>query len=204
MSLECTLIVGYIYSSIVAAFFITPMMYLLSENTEDIEYFEERKRLGLSKGKSREKSIGCLGQWEVSMVGIIERCLYLTSILVGKPEFIIAWLGIKTVVWSLSDKDVLSSSYKYRSFKRKYNNFLAGNGISILYAFAGFGIIQWSTGSFLPSATLENFPILNQNISLAWASALAPIFLALILIGCLPIIKKLIYQHFNEPSHHIP
>ena len=197
MSLECTLIVGYIYSSIVAAFFITPMMYLLSKNTENIEYFEERKRLGLSKGKNREESIGCLGQWEVSMVGIIERCLYLTSILVGKPEFIVAWLGIKTVVWSLSDKDVLSSSYKYLSFKRKYNNFLVGNGISILYAFAGFGIIQWTTGSFLPSATSEEFPILNQNISLAWVSAIAPIVLSLLFIGFLPIIKELLDQYFN-------
>ena len=139
-------------------------MYLLSEITEAIEFFEERKRLGLSKGKSRGESIGCLGQWEVSIVGIIERCLYLTSILAGKPEFIVAWLGIKTVYLSLSDKDVLSSSNKYLSFKRKYNNFLVGNGISILYAFAGFGIIQWATGSFLPSTTLEEFPILNQNI----------------------------------------
>ena len=197
MSLEWALIVGYIYSSIVAALFITPMMYLLSENTEDIEFFEERKRLGLSKGKSREESIGCLGQWELSMVGIIERCLYLTSILVGKPEFIVAWLGIKTVVWSFSDKDVLSSLNKYCSLKRKYNNFLVGNGISILYAFAGFGIIQWTTGSFLPSATSEEFPILNQNISLAWASAIAPIVLSLLFIGFLPIIKEMLYEYFN-------
>jgi len=173
------------------------MMYLLSENTEDIEYFEDRKRFGLSKGKRREESSGCLGQWEVSMVGIVERCLYLTSILVGKPEFIVAWLGIKTVVWSLSDKDVVSSSNKYRSFKRKYNNFLVGNGISILYAFAGFGIIQWTTGSFLPSAVSEEFPILCQNISLACASAIAPIVLSLLFIGFLPIIRELLYQRFN-------
>lgn len=64
-------LIGYFYSSIVAALFISGMMYLLSENTEDIEFFEERKRLGLSKGKSREESIGMLGQWEVSIVGII-------------------------------------------------------------------------------------------------------------------------------------
>ena len=143
------------------------------------------------------KSIGCLGQWEVSMVGIVERCLYLTSILVGRPEFIVAWLGIKTVVWSLSDKDVLSSSNKYRSFKRKYNNFLVGNGISILYAFAGFGIIQWTTGSFLPSAILKKFPILHQGCLLAWASGISPIVLSLFFIGFLLVIKKRIYQHFN-------
>ena len=55
MSSELALFYGYIYSSVVAALFISWMMYLLSENTEDIEFFEDRKRLGLSKGKSREE-----------------------------------------------------------------------------------------------------------------------------------------------------
>ena len=195
MSSEWALFRGYIYSSIFAAVPISYMMYLLSENIKNIGFFENRD-FSKSPKKMMPKELTfdgyILSQWQVIIVGIIERFLYLTSIMVGKPEFIAAWLAIKTVYTGLSERDV--------SGKRIYNNFLVGNGISILYAFAGVGIIQWVTGSFLPSETSKKLPILNQSISLAWASAITPIVLSLLFICFLRFVRSRIYKEFNDPS----
>lgn len=181
MSLVVAVIVGCIYL-IFAALPISCMMHLITENIEYIDKIE--------KNPQTEKNTnippilkGCFySQWQVSILGIIERILYLISILIGKPEFIAAWLGIKTVYIALSEKNV--------SGRRIYNNFLIGNGISILYAFASAGIIQWSSGLFLQGSSLKTKMIFLKNPCLAIFSGVAPIVLSILLIVTLYIVRN--------------
>jgi hypothetical protein len=115
-------------------------------------------------------------QWQLITLGIIERVLYLTSIVVGKPEFIAVWLTLKTVYESWSKEK--------SSARRTYNTFLVGNGLSILYAFAAAGIIQGVTDSILPSLPT----ILQKNILLF--SVATPIILSLVLKAFLCYARK--------------
>lgn len=72
--------------------------------------------------------------WQAKTIGTIDRVLFLLSFLLETPEFIGLWLGIKTV-----------SQYKRWSDdepgRATFNIFLTGNGLSILYAAAGYGFI---------------------------------------------------------------
>ena len=72
--------------------------------------------------------------WQAKTIGTIDRILFLLSFLLETPEFIGLWLGIKTV-----------SQYKRWSDnepgRATFNIFLTGNGLSILYAVAGYGFI---------------------------------------------------------------
>jgi len=169
--IKCAYIIGFSFLYvIIAAFPISWVMYLMEKNVNLIDKIENSKKtddLKSSKG-------WFLSQWQVSIVGIIERFLYLTSILVLKPEFIALWLTIKTVYLSLSEKNV--------SGRRIYNNFLIGNGLSIFYAFAGAGIIQWATGPILPNTTSIIF---MTNNYLLWFSIVSPIVLSLFFVGIL-------------------
>ena len=178
MSLEWAFFIGYFYSSIVAAIFISWVMYLLSANIEITEMFEKTNSSVDPKSYKSSTSL-ILSQWQVLMLGVVERFLYLTSIMIGKPEFIAVWLTIKTVYLSLSKKDV--------SGRRIYNNFLVGNGISILYAFAGAGFIQWMTGS-----------VFEESVPLALLSAAAPVILSLLFVVFLHVVKKAIIKKYSS------
>ena len=85
MSIEMALIIGYSYLIIAAAPFITWVMYKISVNIEIIDKIEKVKKE--PKGPKGPND-WVLSQWQVSLLGIIERLLYLTSIMAHKPEFI--------------------------------------------------------------------------------------------------------------------
>ena len=164
---EWTLIVAaYLYTSCVGAFFIAWLYNTLIENNYLVDVI---------KGNPTNYYIPNNGWvrnfWQTATVGIIERVLYLTSIVVGKPEFIAIWLTLKTVYVSWNKEE--SSS------RRTFNTFLIGNGLEILYAFAGASIIQGATGSIWPSRNLPT--ILQKSNSLLWFSILMPIILSLAL-----------------------
>jgi len=79
--------------------------------------------------------------WQTAVVGISERTLYIASVQVGRPEFIALWLTLKTV--ARSRRWTQESSVPGRAI---YNNFLAGNAMSILYSLVAAGGIEWSVG----------------------------------------------------------
>ncbi len=179
---EWTLIVvAYLYTSYVGAFFITWLYNTLIENNYLVDKI---------KGNSTDYTSNngwVRNFWQTTTVGVIERVLYLTSIVVCKPEFIAIWLTLKTVYVSWNKEE--SSS------RRTYNTFLIGNGLEILYAFAGAGIIQGATGSILPDASLLS-TILHKNIPLGLFSIFMPIILSLALKAFLCYAyKKLDFQY---------
>jgi hypothetical protein len=137
MTIEIALIIGYLYITLFAALLISWVSFKMSDNVELINTIDKSEKLNLSKASKG----WFLSQWQVSLLGIIERSLYLTSIFVLKPEFIAVWLTIKTVYLSLSEKKTAG--------RRIYNNFLIGNGLSILFVFGAAGFIQWETGSIV-------------------------------------------------------
>lgn len=61
-------------------------------------------------------------------LGIVERTIYVASWLTGYPEFIVVWLTLKTVsTWNKwNEEDKIG--------RAKYNNFLTGMGLSLLFA----------------------------------------------------------------------
>ena len=64
----------------------------------------------------------------VRVLGILERILYTFSILMGFPQWIAVWLTLKTASrWPGWKEDK----------HRKYNIFLIGNAVSILFAVIG-------------------------------------------------------------------
>ena len=101
--------------------------------------------------------------WQTATIGVIERGLYVASLQIGRPEFIGLWLGIKTVAQSKTWTD--HGSVPGRAI---YNNFLVGNGLSILYAAIGAGIIYWTVG-----------PSWERNPSLVLITAVVPILLSI-------------------------
>lgn len=98
--------------------------------------------------------------WQVRIVGIVERVLYMVSMQIQKPEFIAIWLTLKTVARSRrwTEEETVPG-------RAVFNNFLVGNGLSILFALASVGSIEWAAG-----------PISERNYILAIG---VPIILAL-------------------------
>jgi hypothetical protein len=72
-----------------------------------------------------------------SLVGIVERTLYLASLQFAYPEFIAIWLAMKTAgQWK--EWEVGNDQATGRAF---FNFFLIGTGFSLAYAYIGFMII---------------------------------------------------------------
>lgn len=179
MSNEEILIIAFIYSTFIAA----PFIHFIIRLMWTIHNFPH------------DKDVISPYYWQSCTVGIIERSLYLLSILIQKPEFIAVWLTLKTV----SQAKSWSKDYFGRPI---YNNFLAGNGLSILFAFAGAGIVQWTAGPILQSSDkLKEFPpIMLKNICLALFAGITPIVLSVILITFLFIVFEVKKQRYEEQS----
>lgn len=82
-------------------------------------------------------------KWQPPVLGIIERILYILSLLMGHPQFIGFWIAIKIgipyILWKGEEGDK-DNPWKGRSL---FVNSLTGNAMSILYAIAGYLIIIW-------------------------------------------------------------
>ena len=66
------------------------------------------------------------------MIGIVDTFLYMTSFLIGYPEFIMVWLAFKiTGRWSYVSKSKDELSVFNREF---YNIFVLGNALTIIYS----------------------------------------------------------------------
>lgn len=77
--------------------------------------------------------------YQRTYLGIIERILYVSSLLTGYGHFIAFWITLKMggsiLVYDLWKKGLPG--------RVSYMNTVFGNGLSILYAAVGFGIIKW-------------------------------------------------------------
>lgn len=84
------------------------------------------------------------------ILGVVDRLLYLTALLGGKPELIAVWLAIKTApTWAKrkgKNVDPISANVRWAIS-------LIGNGLSILFAVIGYLFIT----SLVPASHLEFF-----------------------------------------------
>lgn len=172
MPLELAIVIGYFSATVFAALPIFLIMRLMWSILR-------------SQTPTRSTNDGSLhpNEWQTITIGIIERSLYFTAILIGKPEFIAVWLTLKTV----SQSKRWSENHFGRAI---YNNFLVGNSLSIMYAFAGAGIIQWTVGSALVPIDMVIPTILEENYIFAWLSGLVPLAFSLLLVGYLFIVLR--------------
>lgn len=78
-------------------------------------------------------------RWIIALLGILERLTYTTAILISFPQWIAVWLGAKVAVnWK-----------KWQEGERnRYNIFLIGNLVSIIFGFLGALIILGIQGLF--------------------------------------------------------
>ena len=77
------------------------------------------------------------------IVGLTERSLYMMSLMMGGVLFIGIWLTLKTLVESKRwvGKEPSDPNRTEIPGRAIYNIFLIGNGLSILYAFGGYGFV---------------------------------------------------------------
>ena len=88
--------------------------------------------------------------WEPVSVGIIERTLYVSSLILGHGVFIGFWLALKVAGrWTTPWEESTGSKKVWPVTRSAYQIFLVGSGISVLYAFVGFKLImQIENGEF--------------------------------------------------------
>jgi hypothetical protein len=81
-----------------------------------------------------------LTKWQPPLVGVIERALYIVSLMAGYAGFIGLWVGLKVGIpylrWS-------EGAGKPEISRALFINSLYGNALSILYAVVGFQSIIW-------------------------------------------------------------
>lgn len=72
--------------------------------------------------------------WLVFVSGFIEILLYSLSFLIGKPEFIVFWVGVKTALkWDRKGKKEKGLPIEVQ--RGTYHNFLLGTGLNIIFGY---------------------------------------------------------------------
>lgn len=70
--------------------------------------------------------------WHPQFIGILELTMYLSAFIYDRPEFIFAWITVKTVP---------SITY-WNKNRTLFNLFLIGNALAIIISYAGFRIFE--------------------------------------------------------------
>jgi hypothetical protein len=85
--------------------------------------------------------------WQPLYTGLLERSLYVSSLLMGKGELIGLWLVLKLAVqykrWTGEATSALTERDQALKGRYLFANSLNGNGLSILCSFVGFLLIKW-------------------------------------------------------------
>ena len=71
-------------------------------------------------------------RWVARTLGIFERLLYSSALLMSYPQWILFWLGLKTGQRWIGWKE---------DQKRIYNLFLIGNAINVLFGLIGYWLV---------------------------------------------------------------
>lgn len=97
--------------------------------------------------------------WHPEAVGLIERTIFVGSIVAALPEGIVAWLVLKVAAGLGS------------ASRPEYNRLLIGTGLSLVFGVAGgiFAVPAWHQGARVPDAVLWLVPI--GLWALVWARA---------------------------------
>jgi len=111
------------------------------------------------------------GARSATMIGVVERVLYTTSWLVGKPEFVAVWLALKVAGqwsrWTGSD-GVTNTATSGRPI---FNIFLIGNAFSIAYGLAGGVLVEMlSRGAILDAILVASTLVIGSLAFRYWAS----------------------------------
>lgn len=102
------------------------------------------------------------GAWIPPITGFVERVLFTASLQIGKPEFIGIWLAVKVASqWKRWSEE------EHRS---RFQIFLIGNGLSVLYGGVGFKIIEWiSSGGWVKALIVAAAVVLMTEGLKCWA-----------------------------------
>lgn len=104
------------------------------------------RRKARKKENKKEQSLSELSQLAF-ISGLVEIFLYCGSMLVGKPEFIVFWIGVKTALrWDRKPENEESKTAIQRG---TYHTFLLGNALNIMFAYVSAclvtgQIISWA------------------------------------------------------------
>lgn len=103
-------------------------------------------------------------KWQPLVVGVVERVLYVATLQAGRGEFIGVWLALKVAgQWRRWSQPAEPGIPEGRSI---YQNFLIGNGLSILYALVGFKLIEWIASRNTPRAVAIPTMLVISTITL--------------------------------------
>ncbi|HUV46851.1 MAG TPA: hypothetical protein VMW29_01835 [Candidatus Bathyarchaeia archaeon] len=115
---------SYLSEFIGYLFILTIAPHLIALN---VNALWDKLDFGIKQDKFRSR-------WHPNYLGRLELIMYLTAFLSNKPEFIIAWLGIKTIPQVIY----------WQEIKTLYNFFLIGNALIVIFSFATARIIFWA------------------------------------------------------------
>ena len=107
-----------------------------------------------------------------AMVGVLERTLYTTSMLLKQPQFIGLWLALKVAGgWKGWSEPVKTPDGKIVLNGRDlFSVFLIGSGFSIAYGITGALIIQWlDKDNIVAAITVPAALVLGTVVYLLWA-----------------------------------
>jgi hypothetical protein len=139
---------GFFYALFIGQLLI-PMVTELMYDLVDPEF----------KGKFKHK-------WQPYIVGLIERSLYILSLLGGHAAFIALWVGLKVGIpyfrWTdpAADKDEIAKG------RTLFMNSLYGNALSILYSVVGYLIILWLDKCDIKRAVIVALILSGFNVAL--------------------------------------
>ena len=98
------------------------------------------------------------------ITGAIERVLYIGAILLGHPEFIAFWIGLKAAgSWKAWTEGVSLSRRKsvIISGRSIFGLFIIGSAISLMHAIGGFILIKWLNAETLKAVTAAGIIFLH-------------------------------------------
>ncbi len=150
------LLVAYLFGIVVAHFLIGPTISIMWEL---LKLEAKDRKLPSPAAPDTQPDPFIRYTWQVASVGFVERALYMASLQIQRPEFIAVWLTLKTIAkakrWT---EDGVNPG------RVVYNNFLVGNGLSILYPLVAVGGIQWAIG---PSCDLDYVLAVGAPLAIA-------------------------------------
>src|SRR5918992_3144402 len=104
--------------------------------------------------------------WQPRVTGIVERVLYVATLQIGKGEFIGFWLALKVAgQWTRWSKEPQPGE-NFPQGRSIYQNFLIGNGLSVLYALVGFKIIEWVSSWMILKAIMIPASLIVSTMAL--------------------------------------
>ncbi|MFZ5819877.1 MAG: hypothetical protein ACOYYJ_08240 [Chloroflexota bacterium] len=122
--------IGYLYSLLIG----TWLIYYLADYT------------GKAIGEFKD---GEYYRWTASIVGITERLLYTSAILLDKPEFIGIWFLLKVASrwrrWGENDAKSKTNGDEKSVYRERanFNSYLINTGLSLAYGILGGEITIW-------------------------------------------------------------